>query len=72
MADRHGKVPPFPLTADLSGVLASARNDWVEPSSRSFVRLGALLGRLELRHAVQVLLRLFDPDADRSDRGTVH
>jgi hypothetical protein len=72
MADRHGKLPPFPLTADLSGVLASTRHDRLEPSSRSFARFGALLGRLDQRRAAQALLRPFNPDAYRSDRGTVH
>jgi hypothetical protein len=53
-------------------VLVAVCRERAEASSRSFVRFGALLGRLDLRRAAHALLRPFDPGAYRTDRGTAN
>jgi hypothetical protein len=72
VAERSTHYPRFPLTADMSEVLAAARHDRAEAIGRSFVRLGGLLAGLDPHRVAQALLRLFKPNAYRSDRGTVH
>jgi hypothetical protein len=70
VSDRRGQLPHFPLTADLSAVLATAHQQRADTTGAPFARAGVRVRAMMMRLQVAARRLTFRIDLPRLGDGT--